>query len=93
MRLIDANKIIYMWQEFENGEFSDGVTLQSIIARMPTVEAVPVVQGEWIFGKDHGEFVEAECSACNGLLLVKWYDKLSEYNYCPKCGADMRKKV
>lgn len=57
---------------------------------VPTVEAKEVAHGKWIYGKNHGEFVEAECSACNGLLLVKWYDKLSEYNYCPKCGADMR---
>jgi hypothetical protein len=64
--------------------------LCNLIKDAPTVETKEVVHGKWIFGKNHGEFVEAECSACNGLLLVKWYDKLSEYNYCPRCGAGMR---
>lgn len=59
----------------------------------PAVEAKPVVHGEWIFGKSHGEFVEAECSHCKGLLLVKWYDEIDKYRFCPNCGSDMRKKV
>lgn len=40
MRLINADQITYMWQEYKDGEFSDGVTLQSIIRRMPTIEVV-----------------------------------------------------
>ena len=56
--------------------------------KLPTID--PVKHGKWEFGKSHEEFVEAECTACGGMLLVKWYDKLSEYNYCPRCGADMR---
>lgn len=54
-------------------------------------ERVETVHGEWIFGKNHGEFVEAECSHCKGLLLVKWYDEIGKYRFCPNCGADMRK--
>jgi hypothetical protein len=41
--LIDRGHITYMWQEFKDGKWSDGVTLQSIIDRMPTVDAVEVV--------------------------------------------------
>ena len=55
----------------------------------PIVDAVPVVYGKWIFGKKHDDFVEAKCSVCETLLLVKWYDKLSQYNYCQHCGARM----
>ena len=40
MRLIDADKIIYMWLKDQDGEEHDGVTLQSIIDKMPTVEPV-----------------------------------------------------
>ena len=63
--------------------------LIAMIKEQPTVDAVPVVHGEWIFGKNHGEFVEAECSHCKGLLLVKWYDEIDKYRFCPNCGAKM----
>lgn len=36
MRLIDANKIEYMWKQDRNGKFHDGVTLESIVNNMPT---------------------------------------------------------
>ena len=42
--LIDRKQIRYMWQTFNDGKWSDGVTLQSIIDRMPTVDAVKVVR-------------------------------------------------
>ena len=104
MRLIDADEVQkilnYIRGNYVNRQpkpnqlFWDTIRyIEKKVRSIPTAEVKEVVHGEWIFGKDHGEFVEAECSACNGLLLVKWYDKLSEYNYCPKCGADMRKKV
>ena len=36
MRLIDADKIVYSWQQDRNGKFHDGVTLESIIDNIPT---------------------------------------------------------
>jgi hypothetical protein len=89
MRLIDADRIIYQWTVGVDGKFHDGVTLQSIINEMPTVEAKPIVRSEWKSGKNHGEFVEVECTACEGLLLVKWYDEIDRYRFCPNCGARM----
>lgn len=44
VELIDKHQIRYMWQEFNDGKWSGGVTLQSIIDRMPIVDAVPVVR-------------------------------------------------
>ena len=38
MKLIDKSQIVYMWQEFKDGTFSDGVTLQSIIDKIPVIE-------------------------------------------------------
>lgn len=43
-RYIDANKIIYQWLIDPNGQEHDGVTLQSIINKMPTIDAVPVIR-------------------------------------------------
>lgn len=37
MRLIDADKIVYMWKQDINGNFHDGVTLESIVDKTPTV--------------------------------------------------------
>ena len=37
MRLIDADKIEYMWKQDRNGKFRDGVTLESIVNDMPAV--------------------------------------------------------
>lgn len=51
----------------------------------PTVDAVPVVRGEWVcLEAEIGLF---ECSECEHKILR------AECNYCPNCGADMRKKV
>ena len=62
-----------------------------IIQEMPTVDAVSVRHGRWM------EIPEAEmfmCSECGepGLSFddVYVYD-LKPANFCPNCGADMRK--
>lgn len=62
-----------------------------IIQGMDTVDAVPVRHGQWM------EIPEAEmfmCSECGepGLSFddVYIYD-LKPANFCPHCGADMRK--
>ena len=60
-----------------------------VLDGMKAADVVEVRQGEWVVGKDHGEFGEAKCTACGGILLVKWSDRLSEYRYCPNCGARM----
>lgn len=44
MKLIDADRIVYSWIIDADGEEHDGVTLQSIIHKMPTIDAVEVVR-------------------------------------------------
>lgn len=43
-RLVDADRIVYSWIVDNDGEEHDGITLQSIIDKMPTVDAVEVVR-------------------------------------------------
>jgi hypothetical protein len=43
-RLIDADRIVYSWIIDNDGEEHDGITLQSVIDKMPTIDAVPVVR-------------------------------------------------
>ena len=80
-RLIDADSMI---QSIENNEYyTDKLkrVMNSIVDSRPTVDAVPVVHGEWRRIKETG-FFKAECSACGK----------TEYctsKYCPNCGAKM----
>ena len=59
-----------------------------------TIEAVPVVHGEWIRNENPIE-TSCECSICHAKDY--WYDidKANEYywfhrNFCPNCGARMK---
>lgn len=68
------------------------VFAKEIIGLQPTVEAVPVVHGEWIIKTDEYEFAKwDECSICGHKLKAIGCGK--DFNFCPNCGADMRKKV
>lgn len=62
---------------------------RKLIEEAPAADVAPVVHGRWDGEKDHGDFREVKCTACGGILLVKWSTRLSEYSYCPNCGARM----
>lgn len=81
MRLIDANKIVYSWQIDADGQEHDGVTLQSIIDKMPTIEPERKT-GKWIT-QEFGSW--AECSECHELYDIP----IAYSNFCPNCGAKM----
>lgn len=60
-----------------------------VIKKVPSVEAVPVVRGEWILKSHLGEW---ECSNCKSMMVLS--DDINGHpSFCPNCGADMRKKV
>lgn len=60
------------------------LVIGDVIKKAPTVEVVPVVRGKWKF-HCHSIYV---CSNCG-----KEVDYKGMSNFCPNCGADMRKKV
>lgn len=62
--------------------------IQQEIYELPTVEAKPVVHGEWIKG-DRGEW---QCSVCREENCYAYCEPLKRFTdlYCPNCGADMR---
>lgn len=65
-------------------------TVKAIVSRImatPAVDVVPVVHGEWVY--DH--WSEFKCSNCGTWSNSKPYK--GKENFCPNCGADMRKKV
>ena len=84
--LIDRGQIQYTWWELPDGKFTDGVTLQSLIRLMPSIDAVPIVRGHWNIDKSFMPFIST-CSECGAVYDI---DGVFEWNYCPNCGADMR---
>ena len=86
-RLIDANALRC---EIDGCSFESGYDCGKVlimIAEAPTVDAVEVVHGRWIFKHDpitdpKGYFIRIVCSKCNLHTGQK-------SNYCPQCGAKM----
>lgn len=60
------------------------------IREQPTVDAVPVVHGEWII-KPHGTYgqLRAFCSACGKHSGIGGIVSNQKKPYCPNCGAIM----
>lgn len=57
------------------------IVCEELIKEQPTVEAREVVHGEWKYRKLWGFYT---CSECN-------HGSKTQDNFCPNCGADMRK--
>lgn len=60
---------------------------KSVIRSIPSADVRPVVYGEWRITS--GQIENAVCSCC-GVHFQAYY---SDYQYCPRCGADMRGKA
>lgn len=58
----------------------------SVVEDAPTVEAKPVVHGEWKYDW-LGEYI---CSNCYERVTVKEVMGEPAWDWCPACGADMR---
>lgn len=80
---VDASQIN---QAYNTGFHSATSQMQGLIAYMPTIDAKPVVHGEWKPKKHKlfGNTYEYICSCCGCDYA------LAEYYFCPHCGADMR---
>lgn len=60
--------------------------IHHIKANAPTVDAEPVRHGKWIYGENMDGFDGYRCSYCMMHFAV---DDVSDYHYCPYCGAKM----
>lgn len=95
MKLIDVNDVkaaLLGWDTDPTDE-----EIEFALDRIPTVDAVKVVHGQWmnktkVWEKDSFcEFVDerVDCSVCGHIF---WHGSAATYNYCPNCGAKMDKK-
>lgn len=68
-----------------NVEFQEGIVdvyiLESILAGMSVVDAVPVVHGQWTELHEENGHEVGTCSHCRHVRIID--------NYCPNCGAKM----
>lgn len=102
MRLIDADALMKKYNlkdatkygnrdaEQQNHSYSTMMLYEvaDMIDDAPTIEAVPVVHGEWVKAKYDAEY---ECSNCHCIeyeCLTKSGFKLPDF--CPNCGAKMK---
>lgn len=84
MRLIDSDALN---EKISEAHFKTYGNVMKCIIEAPTVDAVSVVQGRWIFKHNpitdpKAYFVRIVCSECDLHTGQK-------SNYCPKCGAKM----
>ena len=89
-RLIDAEKIDFNEVFGGQSDFAKDTrgAAQSLIDAQPTVEAVPVVHGEWV-----NEYINRYGHPCHCCSVCGFHASYQDKNFCPECGADMRKKV
>jgi len=86
MRLIDADalKKHYAWWEDDKQKLFD-----SIVDSQPTVDAVPVRHGKWIYGNDF-HWYTASCSECGYQRRTDIKaDGWNQWKFCPMCGSRM----
>ena len=57
------------------------------VHEFPAADVVPVVHGRWLPTSDANK---KRCSLCDVIHLIAQYPH-GEINFCPNCGADMRK--
>lgn len=88
MRLIDADALNTYDVSPAYGMTVIGLTEEDI-ELAPTIDAVPVRHGKWIYGNDF-HWYTASCSACGyqrrtDIKATGW----NQWKYCPHCGAKM----
>ena len=83
MRLIDEKALI---EEAQTGGWDiDIKELKMILKCVPTIDAVPVVRGEWIENPTKDSVLCSYCHADWNLFDNDTY----RFCYCPNCGAKM----
>lgn len=61
--------------------------VMQVLDELEPADVAPVVHGKWI--EDEGEgYNGIHCSQCR--FPIPYGNVMMGYNFCPKCGADMR---
>ena len=95
MRLIDADALDLDREVELADDWKTAHEIANCVKYAPTVDAAPVVHGEWI--GEHGEHVPLmngiPADSCSCSICGEWLVASDEYGtlgyYCPNCGAKM----
>ena len=102
-RLIDADALMMRINGHGTNKFGilHDVDIREFINEQPTIDAVPVVHGEWIWdidGMDWG-IGSWKCKNCHARPNTYWQCDstinplmFASSSYCPNCGAKMDAK-
>lgn len=74
MRLIDADKLIIKLYEEQPGDWE---FFRHMVINTSTVDAVPIMHGQWLNGMSGNYKICSECK------------QIADFDYCPNCGARM----
>ena len=100
MRLIDADKLERNIMSMPDDDIDEDscYNVINVLDREPTIDAVPVVHGEWIWdidGMDWG-IGSWKCKNCHARPNTYWQCDstinpltFAGSSYCPNCGAKM----
>ena len=83
-RLIDADALNLEYEVDMADDWKTAHEIANIVKYAPTIDAVPVKRGHWIF-ETIGRHGVMTCSEC---LKVQDYQTAC-FTYCPNCGARM----
>ena len=93
MRLIDADRIVYSWTTDADGEEHDGVTLQSIINKMPTIEPTQDSRSNTLDALDcisRQAAIDAVCKASCGAGCGMPCDEIFALEELPSAQPDLQ---
>ena len=88
MKLIDADAL--KAKAHADPDSGEGFVWVQDIDEAPTVDAVPVVHGRWIWNEESECWI---CSNCEMSALNNYRGNSTDSNYCPNCGAIMDLEV
>ena len=89
MRLINVEVLLKKLEWLEEYDYVVFNDVKRTIDEMPTVDAIPVRHGRWIYKGVRGRFPVCECSVCGNVENADWAVLGDNVNYCPNCGAKM----
>lgn len=92
MRLIDADKLLEDIHTINYADYNNYSDTFDFIDNAPTIEAEPVKHGKWVYTVlCDCNLSEVKCSNCDYDVVTETYKavKMSEFKYCPNCGAKM----
>ena len=85
-RYIDTLELLWLY-DHECEKYSG---LEELVADVPTADVRENVHGRWVENGAYLGKLRFKCSACQEDMAVSTVMLKPIWNYCPKCGADMR---